>query len=180
MTLKLSSLKTAFILLTFLILGCNPKLLQNSDLENKIFGSIELEKDTFKIGDQILIKFIVSNKSDQNIFFDNYPYGFYINGIKTGGIDVIVQSEKGETVTAKSGVPSMFSGKIGIIKVCPFKTYEFRFYLSTFADLVEIGNYNLFVSKKLNIYLDERRKKSFKNYIKVTLKSDLTFLVVEN
>ena len=184
--IKKSKLRIAFFILLVLVFGCKPKLIQNSELENKIFSSLELDKNTFNVGDLVLVNFRILNKSDQEIFINNSTIEARGNGKRVGGIDVTVQNEIGETIKTGSGV-SVGKGRTGIIKVKPFETCDFRFYLSEHVSIQKAGNYKLFVSKKISVFLDERKNKNrkyesrnYKKYFTTTMKSSLPFQVVEN
>lgn len=173
---------TVFILIAVLA-SCSPRIMTNSKFEEEIFCYLEIQSDTVKICEGVSMQFVILNKSDEEIYVNNRPYGFYVNGVKKGGFDITVQNAKGEFLE-ESDVVSMYSGKYGITKIAPGEACKIGIDFSKYMNIEDDERYRVYVRKEFPVYLDKKKEtsgenhKDYKRFVKLIRRPSISFYVL--
>lgn len=154
-----------FILIT--TIGCS-SVKQNSNkqmttLENQISCSLKLNKDSFQIGDQLRLFFVIENLTNEPIFASNSPYNsFYFDGKRSeDGYDIRIKTED-ETELKKTSPVDIKSGRYGITKIDPQEQMEVRIHdIVQYEITAKKGIYSLVLDKRFFVYLNKKRNKKY-------------------
>ncbi|HMU04981.1 MAG TPA: hypothetical protein PJ990_15210 [Saprospiraceae bacterium] len=130
--------------------------------ENKITCSLELSKDSFLVGDEIDLFFVIRNYSDQKIYVDNRPYGpMYSDGKNKvlEGFEIQVENEKGISIEQNVGC-DMRSGRFGITKIDPMHLMKIRIHdIFKYGITKKEGIYKVTINRNLDIYMNQKQGK---------------------
>lgn len=139
--------------------SCGIRLIDDVGLDGAISYSLEMAQDSSVFGDELYVNFIIENGSDQDIFIDNNPYGFFIEGSHVGGFQLSAKREDGGVIESTYGKYGLVvSGFYGIDVIHPSKKMTIPIRVHDHIRIQNPGVYKLYVSKMMSVYFDKRRK----------------------
>jgi len=136
-----------------------PQLFEDIRLESKINCSLELQQDSFFIGEVVDMYFVVTNNTNQIIYIDSSPYGgYYIDGKRLGveGFNIKVEKSNGKKLERRNEI-DIRSGIYGIRKIEPKCKMKFFIHdLSKYGISRAKGLYNVIIDKELDVYFNNK------------------------
>ena len=137
-------------------------IIKNEITENKISCSLELNQDSFLVGDEISLFFVIKNYSDQIIYVDNRPYGPMYRDGKTKvleGFEIHVENDKGISIEQNVGC-DMHSGRFGITKIEPMQLMKIRIHdIFKYGITKKEGIYKVTINRNLDVYINPKQGK---------------------
>ena len=165
-------MKIKIVVFTILItiIGCSSvkqnSITQKTTFEDQISCSLKLNKDSFKIGDELRLFFVIENLTNEPIFTSNSPYNsYYIDGKRSeDGYDIRIKTEN-ETELKQTIPIDVKSGRYGITKIDPKEQMEIRIHdIFKYEITANEGIYSLELDKRFYVYLNKKvHKKYYEN-----------------
>lgn len=168
-----------------------PDKIKYEIIENKISCSLELNQDSFMVGDEINVYFVIKNYTDQKIYVDNRPYGPMYSDGKTkilDGFEINVENDKGKSIGQTFDFIDMRSGRFGITKIDPMHLMKIRIHdIFKYGITKKEGIYKVTINKNLDIYMNPKQGKengidspeNFEKCIKLKTKEYINVVVSE-
>lgn len=165
-------------------------IIKNEITENKISCSLELNQDSFLVGDEISLFFVIKNYSDQIIYVDNRPYGPIYSDAKTKlfeGFEIHVESDKGKSIGQTFDFIEMRSGRFGITKIEPMHLMKIRIHdIFKYGITRKEGIYKVTINRNLDIYINPKQGKengidspeNFEKCVKLKTKEYINVVVI--
>lgn len=132
-------------------------------LEKQISCSLKLNKDSFQIGDELSLFFVIENLTNEPIFVSNSPYNsYYIDGKRSeDGYDIRVMTKDGTELKQKT-VIDIRSGRYGITKIDPQERIEIRIHdIFKYEITANKGNYSIELDKRFFVYMNKKKNSKY-------------------
>lgn len=160
-------IKAIEILILLTTLGCSTSRQDQTSkiqsVEKQIKCSLELNKDSFQIGEQMEIFFVIENIGNQPIFTSNSPYNsYYIDGVRSkDGYDVLITTQKGIELNEITKI-DVKSGRFGITKIEPQEHLKIRIHDMNKYDVTsKQGTYYLKIDKRFYVYTNKKSNREY-------------------
>ncbi|MCC7026109.1 MAG: hypothetical protein IT265_04080 [Saprospiraceae bacterium] len=185
-------IKTIIIFLLLTTISCSTtkqnQIVKSNEVEDRVNCSLELNKDSFQIGEHLTIFFVIKNLTNQPIYISNSPYNSYlIDGKRLEeGYDIRIKNED-EIELKQTFTGDIESGRFGITKIEPQEQLKIRIHdIFKYAITANYGTYTIDFDKRFFIYMNKKENRKyyennpsdFKTKILIT-KSDKINVLVE-
>lgn len=185
-------IKTIIISLLLTTISCSTtkqnQIIKKNEVEDQVNCSLELNKDSFQIGEELQIFFVITNLTNQQIFISNSPYNsYYVDGKRSEeGYDVRIKNEE-DIELKQTNTVDMRSGRFGITNIEPQEQIKIRIHdIFKYAITANYGTYTIAVDKRFFIYMNKKENRQnhdnnpsdFKTKYLIT-KSDKINVIVE-
>jgi hypothetical protein len=130
-------------------------------LENQINCSLRLNRDSFQIGDELALFFIIENLTAKSVYLSNSPYsGYYFDGKEPlEKYDIQVKNESGTTLDP-TAVIDFKSGRYGITRIDPQGEIEVRSHdICKYGIADRKGVYEIALTKSFFVYQDKKHNR---------------------
>lgn len=166
-----------------------PHVIKSENIEDEIVISLELNQDSFLVGDEIILYFVIKNNSDHEIFVDNRPYGSMYRDGKNKvleGFEIHVENDIGKSIGQTFDFIDMRSGRFGITQIDPKQLLKIRIHdLFKYGITKKEGKYKVTISKSLDIYMDRKKgtehaidsPENFEKSLKLNIKENINVIV---
>ncbi|MBK9256629.1 MAG: hypothetical protein IPM42_14165 [Saprospiraceae bacterium] len=166
-----------------------PHVIKSENIKDEIVISLELNQDSFLVGDEIILYFVIKNNSEHEIFVDNRPYGSMYRDGKNKvleGFEILVENDIGKSIGQTFDFIDMRSGRFGITQIDPKQLLKIRIHdLFKYGITKKEGKYKVTISKNLDIYMDRKKgtehaldsPENFENSLKLNIKENINVIV---